>query len=193
MFANSPQLSISYCRTAITLLAMVVSTTSSAEEQTKSGIWSDVQDSLSQTWQSKYYELYIPVNTWHNRNYYSAEKIASYNEQPWGLGLGKYRLDAEGDWHGIYAMAFLDSHNQIEPIVGFGFQKIWSPTDVIRLGLGYTAGVTLRNNSNYLLPIPVVAPLLSIGYKDLAVQSTYIIGGEGNGNVLFTWLRWRLE
>ena len=47
----------------------------------------------------------------------------------------------------------------------------------------------MRNNSNYLLPTPVVAPLLSIGYKDLAVQSTYIIGGEGNGNVLFTWLR----
>jgi|APCry1669188970_1035186.scaffolds.fasta_scaffold96902_1 lipid IVA palmitoyltransferase len=193
MFANPPQFPITYRRTAITLLAMVVSATSYAEEPTKSGVWSDVQDSLSQTWQSKDYELYIPVNTWHNRSYYSAEKIASFNEQPWGLGLGKYRLDAEGDWHGIYAMAFLDSHSKIEPIVGFGFQKIWSPTDLIHLGLGYTAGVTLRNNSNYLLPIPVVAPLLSIGYKDLAVQSTYIIGGEGNGNVLFTWLRWRLE
>ncbi len=51
------------------------------------------------------------------------------------------------------------------------------------------SSIPMRNNSNYLLPTPVVAPLLSIGYKDLAVQSTYIIGGEGNGNVLFTWLR----
>ena len=177
----------------LAVLVMVVSCSSFADESTKSGILSEVQDSLSQTWQSKEYELYIPVNTWHNRSYYSAEKIASFNEQPWGLGLGKYRLDADGDWHSIYAMAFLDSHSKVEPILGFGFQKIWRPTDEIRLGLGYTAGVTLRNDSNYLLPIPVVAPLLSIGYKDLAVQSTYIIGGEGNGNVLFTWLRWRLE
>ena len=80
------------------VLVMVVSCSSFADESTKSGIWSDVKDSLSQTWQSKDYELYIPVNTWHNRSYYSAEKIASFNEQPWGLGLGKYRLDVDGDW-----------------------------------------------------------------------------------------------
>ena len=125
----------------------MVSTTSFAENST---ILSDMQDSLSQTWQSKDYELYIPVNTWHNRSYYTDEKIASYNEQPWGLGTGKYRLDAEGDWHSIYAVAFLDSHSKIEPIVGYGFQKIWRPNDVIRLGLGYTVGVTLREDSNYL-------------------------------------------
>ena len=172
------------------IIALIASTTSFAEDST---ILSDVQDSLSQTWQSKDYELYIPVNTWHNRSYYTDEKIASYNEQPWGLGAGKYRLDADDDWHSLYAMAFLDSHSKIEPIVGYGFQKIWRPTDTIRLGLGYTVGITLREDSNYVLPLPVIAPLFSIGYKDLSVQSTYILGGEGHGNILFTWLRWRLE
>ena len=170
--------------------AIIASTTTYAEN---SNILSDVQDSLSQTWQSNDYELYIPVNTWHNRSYYTDEKIASYNEQPWGLGAGKYRLDADDDWHSLYAMAFLDSHSKIEPIVGYGFQKIWRPTDTIRLGLGYTVGITLREDSNYVLPLPVIAPLFSIGYKDLSVQSTYILGGEGHGNILFTWLRWRLE
>jgi len=174
----------------LALIALIASSSLYAENPS---ILSSMQDSLSKTWQSQDYELYIPANTWHNRNYYTDEEIATYNEQPWGLGLGKYRIDADGDWHSIYAMVFLDSHSKLEPVAGYGFQKIWITKDTIRLGLGFTVGVTLREDSNYALPLPVVAPLLSIGYKDLAVQSTYIIGGEGNGNVLFTWLRWRLE
>jgi palmitoyl transferase len=39
----------------------------------------------------------------------------------------------------------------------------------------------------------VIAPLLSIEYKQLALQSTYIFGGNGNGNILFTWLRWQIQ
>ncbi|MFM2435193.1 MAG: hypothetical protein RL063_1174 [Pseudomonadota bacterium] len=178
------------CLLIIFLLSL--STNACAESPENPSTWIKVKDSLSATWESQHYELYIPVNTWHNRRYYSAEKIASYNEQPWGLGIGKYRIDEDGDWHGVYAMAFLDSHSKMEPIAGYGYQKIWRPTDDLRLGLGYTAGVTLREDSNYLLPIPVVAPLFSLGYKEIALQSTYIIGGEGHGNILFTWLRWQM-
>ncbi len=35
--------------------------------------------------------------------------------------------------------------------------------DNFRLGLGFTAGVTARDNWNYI-PIPVLLPLASIGY-----------------------------
>jgi palmitoyl transferase len=45
----------------------------------------------------------------------------------------------------------------------------------------------------YYIPIPVLAPLFSVAYKKLALQSTYIPGGEGHGNILFTWLRWQLQ
>jgi lipid IVA palmitoyltransferase len=86
--------------------------------------------------------LYIPINTWHNRNYYRKEGINGFNERPWGLGVGKYRYDADGDWHVIYAMAFLDSQSDVEPIVGYGFQKVWRASENVRFGLGYTAGVT---------------------------------------------------
>lgn len=163
-----------------------------AADPEKTTVLSIVQDTLSQTWQSKDYELYIPVNTWHNRAYYSAEKIDSYNEQPWGLGIGKYRFDKDGDWNALYAMAFTDSHNEIEPIIGYGFQKMWRPTDNFRIGAGYTAGITIRKEMNYL-PLPVIAPLVSVEYKRLSLQSTYIPGGNGNGNILFTWLRWQLQ
>ena len=159
-----------------------------AEDADKPSFYSHVKETVAQTWASQYTELYIPVNTWHNRHYYSAEKIDGFNERPWGLGLGKYRYDEDGDWHGIYAMAFLDSHNDVEPIAGYGFQKVWRASDNLRLGVGYTAGVTVRASTDYI-PIPVLAPLFSIKYKQVALQSTYIVGGNGYGNVLFSWLR----
>lgn len=162
-----------------------------ADESEHNTILSRVQDSLSQTWQSPNYELYVPVNTWHNRSFYTAKKIDEFNEQPWGLGIGKYRYDEDGDWHALYTMAFLDSHSDIEPLVGYGFQKVWRPTGNFRLGAGYSVGLTIRSDLNYI-PIPIIVPLASIEYKKVAVQSTYIPGGNGNGNILFTWLRWQL-
>jgi lipid IVA palmitoyltransferase len=174
------------------LLVMMLSTASFAEESSQSGWWPSINDSLSQIWESKDYELYIPVITWHNRNFYSAEKIDGYNEQPWGLGIGKYRFDEDGDWHALYAMSFQDSHHDVEPIAGYGFEKIWRPADDVRLGLGYAAGITMRKDMHYL-PLPVIAPLASVSYKQLSFQSTYIPGGNGNGNILFCWLRWQLQ
>jgi lipid IVA palmitoyltransferase len=153
--------------------------------------WLSIKNELSETWASPNAELYIPINTWHNRNYYTSDEIDDFNERPWGLGAGKYRYDEDGDWHGIYAFAFLDSQSDVEPIAGYGFQKIWRTSENVRFGFGYTAGVTLRKDSDYI-PIPVLAPLFSVKYKQVALQSTYILGGNGYGNVLFSWLRWEI-
>ena len=175
----------------IIVCALLVTTQVFADDSAIGEMWTRAQDSLSETWGSESYEVYIPIHTWHNRDYYSSEKIDSYNEQPWGLGLGKYRFDNDADWHALYIIAFQDSHNDIEPVAGYAFQNMWRPSEHIRLGVGITAGVTIRKDDDYV-PTPVIAPLVSIAYKKLALQSTYIIGGDGYGNVLFTWLRWQL-
>jgi palmitoyl transferase len=166
--------------------------TAFAEDQASSGAWTRAQNSLSQTWQSENVELYVPINTWHNRNYYRSEKIDEFNERPWGLGVGKYRFDDDGDWNAFYAMAFQDSHRHIEPVIGFGFQKMWHPTENTRLGAGYTVGLTMREDMHYI-PLLGILPLVSVEYKQIALQSTYVPGGDGNGNILFTWLRWQIQ
>ena len=163
-----------------------------AEEGVLSRALSGVQTELFKTWQSPDVELYVPINTWHNRHYYKSEDVNDFNERPWGLGAGKYRYDEDGDWHGIYAMAFLDSHREIEPIVGYGFQKVWHASENMRLGLGYTLGVTIRQDFDYV-PMPLLLPLFSVKYKQVALQSTYVPGGQGHGNILFSWLRWELN
>jgi lipid IVA palmitoyltransferase len=154
-------------------------------------MWDKAKATIETTWASDQYELYIPLHTWHNRRAYDANKIAEYNENPWGLGAGKYRYDEQGNWHALYAMAFLDSHNRLEPIAGYGYEKIWRPAEGWRLGAGFTAGVTARQDYNYV-PLPLVLPLLSVEYKRFSLQTTYVPGGHNNGNVLFTWARWQL-
>lgn len=178
--------------TLVALAILTISNSAFAEEPVDSGILASVKDTLSKTWQSTDYELYIPVNTWHNRHSYSKEDIDGFNERPWGLGAGKYRYDEDGDWHGLYAMAFLDSNSEVETIAGYGFQKVWQSSENVRWGLGYTVGVTLRGDYDYI-PLPLLLPLFSVKYKEVAIQSTYVPGGEGHGNVLFTWLRWQLS
>jgi lipid IVA palmitoyltransferase len=148
------------------------------------------KQTLAETWDSSDYELYLPVNSWHNRHFYKKEKIDNYNEDPWGLGLGKYRYDAEGNWHAIYGMAFLDSHSKPQLAAGYAYQKMWHTSDNLRFGAGYTLGATVRKDYPFL---PIIAPIASIEYKQLALQSTYIFGGNGNGNILFTWIKWQIK
>ncbi len=52
------------------------------------------------------------------------------------------------------------------------------------LGTGFTAGVTARDNWNYI-PLPVLLPLASVGYGPVTFQMTYIPGTYNNGNVYF--------
>ena len=157
------------------------------------GWWDSWSNDVSTTWNaSPDKDLYLPVITWHNRLTYDKEKTDSYNERPWGGGYGISRYDENGDWHGLYFMAFKDSHNKWEPIGGYGYEKIWQPAEDknFRLGLGYTAAVTARDDYSYI-PVPLVLPLASISYDKLSFQATYIPGTYNNGNVFFAWLRYQ--
>lgn len=157
------------------------------------GWWDSWSNDVSTTWNdSPDKDIYLPVITWHNRLTYDKEKTDSYNERPWGGGYGISRYDENGDWHGLYFMAFKDSHNKWEPIGGYGYEKIWQPAEDknFRLGLGYTAAVTARDDY-YYIPIPLVLPLASISYDKLSFQATYIPGTYNNGNVFFAWLRYQ--
>ncbi|WP_431888155.1 lipid IV(A) palmitoyltransferase PagP [Pectobacterium colocasium] len=166
----------------------------SASDKQSESWWQRSKNNLSTTWSSpQSHDIYIPAITWHNRWTYDKEKTDRYNERPWGAGYGVSRLDKDGDWHGLYIMAFKDSFNKWEPIGGYGYEKRWRPTSDqdFQLGLGFTAGVTMRDNWNYI-PIPVLLPMASISYSKLSFQATYIPGTYNNGNVFFAWLRWQI-
>lgn len=174
-------------------LSSVPFTHAATTGQDISGAWNTFSNNVATTWTSSpNVDLYVPAITWHNRMTYDREHIDRYNERPWGAGGGISRYDEKGNWQGIYLMAFKDSFNKWEPIGGYGWEATWRPLNDQRfhLGAGYTAGVTMRDNWNYI-PIPLVLPLASIGYGPATFQMTYIPGTHNNGNVYFAWFRFQ--
>lgn len=48
------------------------------------------------------WEGYLPLHTHHMRFAYTQAKIDSYNENPFGIGMGRGYYDESGDWHGVF-------------------------------------------------------------------------------------------
>ncbi len=147
---------------------------------------------LHQVWTEGDNELYLTGYAWHNRYTYSREKINTYNEQAWGGGLGKGFVDEKGNWHGLYAFAFLDSHRNVEPIAGYAYMKMAHLSENIRFGGGLSVFLTARPDIFNNIPFPGVLPWISLNYRKASISATYIPGSSGAGNVLFIVTKWTL-
>lgn len=169
------------------LLALCVSTWTYAAEPATAG-WADsAVNHLQSLWETGQSELYLPFHAHHVRSNYTREEIAEYRENTWGLGYGRSRYNADGNWEGVYGMVFLDSNSDIEPIVGYGYQ--WSagqPTG-FHAGGGYTAMVTARARFAHYFPIPGVLPMGSVGYDKVNLNTTFVPGWGGFGQIFFFW------
>lgn len=146
---------------------------------------------LHQIWYQGKKELEIPSYTWHNRFYYTNNK--TYNENPWGGGLGRNFYDEDGDLHVLYTFAFLDSHKQVEPIAGYGYEETWHMTDNAALGVGYTVFLTARSDIINYIPFPGILPLVAFTYQRAMLTFMYVPGRENIGNVLFVLASWTLD
>ena len=145
---------------------------------------------LHQIWNQGDTELYLTGYAWHNRYTYPAYKISRYNELAWGGGFGKGFYDEDGDWHGLSAFAFLDSHKKVEPVAGYAFIKIARLNEQTRLGAGYSILVTSRQDIFHGIPFPGVLPWLTLTYRKATLAATYIPGASGAGNVVFILAKW---
>lgn len=143
---------------------------------------------VADTWQQGSDDLYLPFHAYHLRSAYSQKQIDGFREDSWGIGYGHSRY-VNGDWSGVYGMGFLDSHSNIEPILGYAHQWMWGQKNNWHAGLGYTAFITAREDVNHYVPFPAVLPIASVNYDKVSVNGTYVPGGEGYGNILFFWSR----
>lgn len=151
------------------------------------------RDRVVDVWRTGASDIYVPFLTYHLRFAYDREKINTYDEYPVGLGYGRSKFDADGNWHGLYAIGFQDSHYKPNYMAGYGFQKIWRPAADWRAGAGLTAFLMMRTDIAHYTPFPGVLPVASIGYKSVSLETAYVPGGHNVGNVLFVWGRIRLE
>lgn len=147
---------------------------------------------LKQIWHEGNNDLYLTGYAWHNRYLYSKERltIGNYNENAWGGGFGRGWYDEDGDWQSLYAIAFLDSHTNVEPWAGYAFLKTLHIGENVKLGGGFTLALTMRPDILNGYPFPAVTPLASVSYKRLALFAAYVPGFRDTGNILFMFARW---
>lgn len=147
---------------------------------------------FKQIWHNGSNDLYLDGYAWHNRYLYTKDRLAigQYNEQAWGGGFGRGLYDEDGDWQGLYAMAFLDSHRNVEPAIGYGFLKMLHLKNKTKLGAGFTIFGTMRPDILNGYPFPAVTPLVNITQGRLSIFAAYVPGHQNIGNVLFVFGKW---
>ncbi|QDP71590.1 lipid IV(A) palmitoyltransferase PagP [Legionella israelensis] len=145
---------------------------------------------LRQIWTEGKPELYLSGYAWHNRYTYSRQRLKKYNELAWGGGLGKGVIDEKGNWHGLYAFAFLESHKKIEPIAGYAYLKMFTLNAALQPGIGITAFLTARPDINNYIPFPGILPVASLMVNRFTLAATYIPGRHDIGNVLFLFAKY---
>lgn len=161
--------------------------------QATPGFFDRVRNELGDTWRQGTTEYYATFRTWHSPWAYSEERNKQYQNWPPGFGLGRGRFDDKGNWHGLYAMVFQDSHFKPEWSVGYGWKTYWRAPGDIRLGLGYTAGFTARTDYAHYVPVPLILPMVSADYGKLSVEGVYVPGGKGYGNVMLLSFKWHSD
>jgi hypothetical protein len=151
------------------------------------------RNGLADIWQTGSSDLYLPFRTHHLRFAYDRDKIDRYDERPFGLGYGRSKFDRDGDWHGLYAIEFQDSHFKPNYMAGYAFQTFWRSTADWRVGGGLTAFLMTRPDIAHYTPFPGVLPVGSVSYKNVSLETAYLPGGRNVGNILFFWGRIHLE
>lgn len=146
-----------------------------------------------QIWNEGDPALLVSGYAWHNRYVYDPIRVKKYNENAWGGGYAHLIVDEDGDWQALYAMAFLDSHSDVEPIAGYMFLKTLRLGQDTTVGGGFTAFFTARTDMYDNVPFPGALPLIGFNYKRLGLFATYIPGANDVGNVLFIFGKYSLD
>lgn len=134
------------------------------------------------------WNILIPFYTWHDRftNTYTREQIERYNESPWGVGFEKTKPVNDRDINGLGVMKFQDSHNRSQYITMYLYERNYFNKYDFKFNLGYGAGFSYRTDMWDYAPFPAVIPIISIGYRNIFIQGTYLLGFD----VAFFWIKY---
>jgi hypothetical protein len=158
------------------------------ERQGGWGWFGDAWSGLKQTTARGRNGLLLPLYTWHPTPSY--DNRSEQNSYTWGAGISRTMIDARGNERMVYALAFSDSHYDFQPMVGYAWVARWTlGSSGLYGGLGYTAGLTIRSDVGYALPIPYIVPMASLGTDGFTMYAAYVPGS----NVAFIFSRLQLD
>lgn len=147
-----------------------------SKETQDTGWFSATWDGTKRIWRDGKWDLYISGYTWHLPYAYTTAERHEENAFTYGLGIGKTLTDERDNQRSLYALVIEDSNYETQYTIGYTWMARWRLVSNIKGGLGYTAFITARDDTNDYLPFPAVAPLASIGTDRATVFATFIPG-----------------
>lgn len=137
------------------------------------------------------WDFYFPTKIYHLPIAYTAEQRNRYNESPMpAFGMGRGKFLENGNWHGLYAMGFRDSNDKPSWMAGYQYRWLW---DAPSIGAHYGVGVSvfLMSREDYFnyVPFPAALPTFTLGWRNVSLETAFVPGAKGNGNVFFIWFK----
>lgn len=187
------------CGLATVLLAAscsAMAANSTIENSENEGWWQSTKDMVRTKAETIYDQgetsLLLSGYAHHGRSTYTRERIREFNENAWGLGLGKVLRHPNRDEEYLYALAISDSHYNPQLMAGYAYQWVWPLAGTLEIGAGWSALLISRPDILHGVPFPIALPLMSIGTPNVKLMASYIprlSSNKGNGDVLYIFGR----
>lgn len=158
----------------------------------KRGFVAKITNRLKEIYKDGQEVVYFSGFAYHDRNTYTRDKLNQLNEEAWGFGYGRERINESGNYESINAIAFLDSHRDPSYTLAYFWQKLFRVSGSTTLGAGFSAGLTSRSDILNHIPVPFAFPAFSVNVGKYSLMSIFIPklnGGINHGAVLFLFLK----
>ncbi len=154
-------------------------------------LFTDKIEAISTAARSGDWDAYVTGFAWHAPWAYDNATRRRLNEAVWGGGFGRSIRDDAGDRHSLYVIAFSDSHRDLQISAGYAWHRYWALPRDWRMGLGYMAFVTSREDVAHRWPIPAVLPCLSIRCRRYEVMGMFVprVSKRIKGDVFMVFTR----
>ena len=73
----------------------------------------------------------------------------------------------------FYGLVALDSHRKPMFLAGYAWLARWDLGRDLRVGAGYSAFLIAHHKSTNYWPVPLLAPVVSVGNNNVALHGTY--------------------
>jgi palmitoyl transferase len=154
----------------------VDSTTPSAiasPEARDEGPWHGLWDGTKRIWNEGAQDIYVSGYFYHAPYGFSRERRDEFNDNAWGGGYGRTLTEDNLNQRMLYGIIATDSHRKRLYLAGYAWLARWPFIGGLRVGAGYSALLISHSTSTNYWPVPLLAPVASIGTDNAAIYATY--------------------
>jgi len=143
------------------------------EAARKEGFWHGVWDGTNRIWNEGSQDFYVSGYFYHTPYGFPSHKRDQYNDNAWGGGYGRTLTENNENQRMFYGLVAKDSHGNPMFLAGYAWLARWDLGRDLRVGAGYSALLISHSTSTNYWPVPLLAPVVSIGNNDVALYGTY--------------------